>query len=238
MTGNAHSGPHSAVQPIPLPGMAATAPRPPQPRLRLFSGAPGVTRAIPDARCTDCRRRLHRPTPDGLGPVCRRRRAPATPPHPTIPALPTHADPIDGQDPSSPPNRRPPMTDTQPITPTRLAEIREHDRRDRERGSVTASMVADIADHRTELLAEVDRLTPRQITDIDEIDAFPVCTILLEHIARRPGEAMAWRKERDGWWYPSTFSGVRQRGALAMAGVKPLLIHTPDAATAAGDTEG
>jgi len=50
---------------------------------------------------------------------------------------------------------------TEPIAPERLAEIHEHDRRDRERGSVTASMVADIADHRTELLAEVDRLNER-----------------------------------------------------------------------------
>lgn len=119
------------------------------------------------------------------------------------------------------------------MNPERLAQIREADHRDHERGTVAPSQVPDIVAHRTELLAEVDRLTLRQITDIDEIDAFPVCTILLEHIARRPGEAMAWRKERDGWWYPSTFSGVRQRGALAMAGVKPLLIHTPDAATAA-----
>lgn len=47
------------------------------------------------------------------------------------------------------------------MTPERLAEIHEHDRRDRERGSVTASMVADIADHRAELLAEVDRLNER-----------------------------------------------------------------------------
>lgn len=41
------------------------------------------------------------------------------------------------------------------MTPERLAEIRENDRRDRERGSVTASMAADIADHRSELLAYV-----------------------------------------------------------------------------------
>ena len=81
-------------------------------------------------------------------------------------------------------------------------------------------------------LAEVDRLTPRQITDINEIEAFPVGTILLEHIAQRPGEAMAWRKERDGYWFPSTFSWVRQRGALAMAGVKPVLIHMPTPAVA------
>lgn len=53
------------------------------------------------------------------------------------------------------------------ISTTRLAEIRENDRLDRQRGSVTASMVADIADHRTELLAEVDRLT-RQAAIKDE----------------------------------------------------------------------
>lgn len=47
------------------------------------------------------------------------------------------------------------------ISPQRLAEIRENDRLDRQRGSVTSSMVADIADHRTELLAEVDRLAVR-----------------------------------------------------------------------------
>lgn len=100
MTGNARSAPHSAPWPQPLPGMAATTPGPPQPRLRLVSGAPGATRAISDARCTDCHRRLTRPSPDGLGPICRRRRAPATPPQPTIPALTrTTADPIDGQDP-------------------------------------------------------------------------------------------------------------------------------------------
>jgi hypothetical protein len=66
-----------------------------------------------------------------------------------------------------------------------------------------------------------------QITDVDTIEALPVGTILLEQIAQHPGQAMAWRKESDGWWYPSTFSWVRQRGALAMAGVKPTLIHLP-----------
>lgn len=162
----------------------------------------------------------------------------------------------------------------QPMTPERLAEIHAHDQRDRQRRSVTPSMVADIADHRTELLAELDRLTasharaleladetkhtlfqernqaltqlaearaeidgrtPRRITDINEIEALPTGSILLEHIPVHPGHAMAWRKEIDGWWYPSTFSWVRQRGALAMAGAKPLLIHAPGT-TAAGDT--
>lgn len=118
------------------------------------------------------------------------------------------------------------------MNPERLAQIREADHRDHERGTVAPSQVPDIVAHRTELLAEVDRLTPRQITDIDEIEALPVGSILLEHIPQHPGEAMAWRKERDDWWYPSTFSWVRQRGALAMAGVKPVLIHTPTPVTA------
>lgn len=44
------------------------------------------------------------------------------------------------------------------MTPDRLAEIQENDRLDRQRGSVTASMAADIADHRSELLAYVAEL--------------------------------------------------------------------------------
>lgn len=87
---------------------------------------------------------------------------------------------------------------------------------------------------RPERLAEIERVTPRRITDINEIEALPIGSILLEHIPVHPGHAMAWRKEIDGWWYPSTFSWVRQRGALAMAGARPLLIHAPGATT--GDT--
>jgi hypothetical protein len=70
-----------------------------------------------------------------------------------------------------------------------------------------------------------------EITDVDVIEDFPVGTILLEHIAQLPGEAMAWRKENDGWWYPSTFSWVRPRGALGMAGVTPTLVWLPTEAT-------
>jgi hypothetical protein len=66
-----------------------------------------------------------------------------------------------------------------------------------------------------------------EITDVAAIEALPVGAILLEQITQHPGQAMAWRKERDGWWYPSTFSWVRQRGALAMAGVSPLVVHVP-----------
>lgn len=67
-----------------------------------------------------------------------------------------------------------------------------------------------------------------EITDVDTIESFPVGTILLEH--RADGTAMAWRKEYDGWWYPSALAGVRLRGALAMAGVRPMLIWAPTGA--------
>lgn len=93
------------------------------------------------------------------------------------------------------------------------------------------------AEETVALLAEIDRLTPRQLTDVDEIEALPVGSILLEHIPVYPGHAIAWRKEADGWWYPSTFSWVRQRGALAMAGAEAVLIHVP-APAAVGTTEG
>jgi hypothetical protein len=85
-----------------------------------------------------------------------------------------------------------------------------------------------------ELLAEVGRLTPRQITTVEEIEALPVGSILLEQ--RIDGSAMTWRLERDGYWFPSTFSWVRQRGPLWMAKAAEfaplLLVHTPQAQTA------
>jgi len=79
------------------------------------------------------------------------------------------------------------------------------------------------------VLAEVVRLTPRQITTVEEIEALPVGSILLEQ--RIDGSAMTWRLERDGYWFPSTFSWVRQRGPLWMAKAAEfaplLLVHTP-----------
>lgn len=70
-----------------------------------------------------------------------------------------------------------------------------------------------------------------EITDLEAIEAFPVGAILLEHVAQHPGEAMAWRKEFDGYWYPSTFSWIRPCGALAMAGKEPTLIWLPPEAS-------
>lgn len=78
-----------------------------------------------------------------------------------------------------------------------------------------------------------DTILNTVITDIGVIDELPIGAILLEQIRRHPGQAMAWRKERDGWWYPSTFSWVCQRGALAMAGAEPTLIWLPDEAEVA-----
>lgn len=89
------------------------------------------------------------------------------------------------------------MTDTQPITPERLTQIREHDRLDRQRGSVTPSMVADIADHRTELLAEVDRLNAShtralELADETKLTLFQERNQALAQLAEARAEVAAW----------------------------------------------
>jgi len=118
---------------------------------------------------------------------------------------------------------------SEPMTPERLAralhQLREDylnavECGDDEAPVPTAALGA--------VLAEVVRLTPRQITTVEEIEALPVGSILLEQ--RIDGSAMTWRQERDGYWFPSSFSR-RQRGALWMAKAAEfaplLLIHTP-----------
>lgn len=63
-----------------------------------------------------------------------------------------------------------------------------------------------------------------QITDVEVIEALPVGAVLA-------GNGMAWQKQADGWWYPSSFSWIKQRGALAMAGYEPTLVWLPTEVT-------
>lgn len=58
------------------------------------------------------------------------------------------------------------------------------------------------------------------IMDVETIEALPVGAVLA-------GDGMHWQKQADGWWYPSSFSWIKQRGALAMAGAAPTLVWAP-----------
>lgn len=73
-------------------------------------------------------------------------------------------------------------------------------------------------------LAHRPSLPHTVITDVEAIEALPVGAVLA-------GDGMHWQKQSDGYWYPSSFSWIKQRGALFMAGIEPTLIWLPKEAT-------
>lgn len=73
--------------------------------------------------------------------------------------------------------------------------------------------------------AHITDLLGTQITDAETIELLPTGSGMVDD------DGDIWQKQADGWWYPASFSWIRQRGALAIAGANPTLIWLPPEVT-------